>query len=122
MEHKKLEKKIMIVFAVTICTLSILLVKEINSDRNINDTNKEQIITSGEYRNVEIMPNARGKITESQVDDIIEEHGTEGVKIVAVDFGSDKKVIKYWLLGVIWLFTLYGAVIWYRVRRIPASC
>ena len=121
MEHKKLEKKIMIVFAVTICTLSILLVKEINSDRNINDTNKEQIITSGEYRNVEIMPNARGKITKSQVDDIIEEHGTEGVKIVAVDSGSDKKVIKYWLLGVIWLFTLYGTVIWYRVRRIPAS-
>ena len=121
MEHKKLEKKIMIVFAVTICTLSILLVKEINSDRNINDTNKEQIITSGEYRNVEIMPNARGKITESQVDDIIEEHGTEGVKIVAVDSGSDKKVIKYWLLGVIWLLTLYGTVIWYRVRKIPAS-
>ena len=122
MEHKKLEKKIMIVFAVTICTLSILLVKEINSERNINDTNKEQIITSGEYRNVEIMPNARGKITKSQVDDIIEEHGTEGVKIVAVDSGSDKKVIKYWLLGVIWLFTLYGTVIWCRVRRIPASC
>ena len=121
MEHKKLEKKIMIVFAVTICTLSILLVKEINSDRNINDTNKEQIITSGEYRNVEIMPNARGNITKSQVDDIIEDHGTEGVKIVAVDSGSDKKVIKYWLLGVIWLLTLYGTVIWYRVRRIPAS-
>lgn len=36
------------------------------------------------------MPEARGKITESQVDSIIKDYGTEGVKIIAVETENDR--------------------------------
>ena len=106
----------MIIFAVILCVSSVLLIKSVFLDRNINDTDNSQVIISEKYRDVEIMPEARGKITESQVDSIIKDYGTGGVKIIAVETENDRKKSKYWILGITWMIAFHGTVICCRKR------
>ncbi len=117
MKCQKIAKTIMIISSIALCIISILLLNLIISSKRIDNSNTDHVITSKNYRGAEITSQARGNVTESEVDSIIKDHGADGLKIINATTGASNQKAKYSILVICWCVVLLVTVQCYRILK-----
>ena len=99
MKEKRGFKAVTIFFVLALAVMSVLLVL---SGKQVDGTEKSPVITAEEYRGVRIASEARGKVTEAEVDSLIQDYGEEGLSVITASKGTDSRKIPYLVLGAGW--------------------
>lgn len=102
MKEKRGFKAVTIFFVLALAVMSVLLVSMVLSGKQVDGTEKSPVITAEEYRGVRIASEERGKVTEAEVDSLIQDYGEEGLSVITASKGTDSRKIPYLVLGAGW--------------------
>nr|WP_106789359.1 hypothetical protein [Massilistercora timonensis] len=117
MKEKRGFKAVTIFFVFALAVMSVLLVSMVLSGKQVDGTEKSPVITAEEYRGVRIASEARGKVTEAEVDSLIQDYGEEGLSVITASKGTDSRKIPYLVLGAGWGIALARTVVCGFLRK-----
>lgn len=102
MKEKRGFKAVTIFFVLALAVMSVLLVSMVLSGKQVGGTEKALFTQRKNTGGVRIASEARGKVTEAEVDSLIQDYGEEGLSVITASKGTDSRKIPYLVLGAGW--------------------